>query len=112
MFRTVLAISMLAVVAPAAVKRDDYSAPASASVSATGSQPVYSPASGASSYSPSATNSFGSASYGQASAGQYSGDHSAAASTTNFQGAQPNSQGNLYYCKRFVTPCAIKARLF
>lgn len=93
--RIILVISMLATVAPAAVKRDDFaSVPSTSGVS----QPVYSPSSA--SYSAPASSSFTGNNYGQASA-QYSpqtpGDHQAAASTTNFQGQGPNSQGNLYY---------------
>lgn len=94
--RIVLVISMLATVAPAAVKRDDFGT--SASGSGGSSQPVYSPSSSAS-YSAPASSSFAGNNYGQAAPqyGAQSGDHQAAASTTNFQGQGANSQGNLYY---------------
>ena len=94
--RTVLVISMLATVAPAAVKRDDFGQ-AGAAAATGGSQPVYSPsASSSSSYSAPAASSY-SNNYAQiGNQYQQPGDHAAAASTNTAQGQQPNS-GNLYY---------------
>lgn len=104
-------ISMMATVAPAAVKRDDFPAGSSAvsgQSAATGSSgtssPVYSPPSGSmgSTYSGSGSAITYSQSYnpgslpsGTASTNQYA-DHSAAGSNNNYQ-SSPNSQGNLYY---------------
>ena len=105
--RILLVISMLATVAPAAVKRDDF--PAGSSVtSGSGSQPVYSPSSsssaviGSQTYSqPANSNSYASSAYNggssSSSAGsQYQGDHATSASNNNFQ-SQPSQPGNLYY---------------
>jgi len=114
MLEVILVISMLATVAPAAVKRDDFSSSGSSSPSASGSssgssQPVYSPSAPASSgYGASSSGSpqFGgqsgyvsrseSPSYG--SGQQYPADQHAAASSgsASYQAQQANP-GNLYY---------------
>lgn len=106
-----LVISMMATVAPAAVKRDDFTTGSSSATGqspATGasgtSSPVYSPPSGSvgSTYSGSGSAISYSQSYnpgslpsGTAASSQYS-DHSAAGSANSYQ-SSPNSQGNLYY---------------
>lgn len=92
--RVLLVISMLATVAPAAVKRDDYSPSSSVSSSSTsnvggGSSPVYSPsASGSSAFNAPSTSSQFTASQSQPYTSQ---DHS---------GSSPHpssNSGNLYY---------------
>jgi len=97
--QVLLVISMLATVAPAAVKRDDFSSASSASSpssSATGSVPVYSPpvsGSASSAFSTPVGVSYGSSQPQQYQAGQ---DHQVSASNNNYQ-TQSANQGNLYY---------------
>lgn len=97
--RVLLIVSTLAAVAPAAVKRDDYSS--STANSPQGSQPVYSPPASASSYSSPAAGSssqnFQSASQPSAYNPSAAADHQAAASSQSYAGGQNGNQGNLYY---------------
>lgn len=93
---------MLATVAPAAVKRDDF--PSGSSVtSGTGSQPVYSPSSsssgviGSQSYSQPTSAGYSQSYSGSSVGSQYQGDHSASASSNNFQSQPSQQSGNLYY---------------
>lgn len=93
--RVLLVISMLATVAPAAVKRDDYSPSSSVSSSSTsnvggGSSPVYSPsASGSSAFNaPSSTSQFTAP---QAQPYTSTQDHSGSQSHSS------SNSGNLYY---------------
>ena len=98
--RVLLVISMLATVAPAAVKRDDFSSgsASTSSASATGSVPVYSPpASGSSNaFSTPVGVQYGGNSQPQQYQSNVGQDHQVSASNNNFQ-SQPANQGNLYY---------------
>lgn len=95
-----LLVSLIAAVAPAAVKRDDYSSSApSPGSSGAPSQPVYSPQSSSSSYS--APASAPSQSFPANQPAAYSpgaaADHQAAASGQTYSGHQASNAGNLYY---------------
>lgn len=95
--RVLLVICMLATVAPAAVKRDDFSSSQTSSVS-SGSVPVYSsPASGSSnSFSTPVGVQYSGSNQPQQYQANVGQDHQVSASNNNFQ-SQPANQGNLYY---------------
>ena len=95
-----LLVSMLVAVAPAAVKRDDYSSAPSAGSSAQSTQPVYSPQSSSSSYSApvaAAQSQSFPASQPAAYSPSAAADHQAAASAQTYSGHQTSNPGNLYY---------------
>lgn len=98
--RLFLVVSMIGVVVPAAVKRDDYSSSTGTGPSPAGSQPVYSPPASSSSYSSpvsSSPQSFQSASQPSSYSPSAAADHQAAASSQSYAGAPNSNQGNLYY---------------